>query len=560
MLLMFLPSSLVTIYKLSLVKKTICFISSKQKMFAYCIFLILLTALANGRRVVYDWTISEINTKMDGIHDRMAVAVNGQVPMPLATAQLGDTLVLTVRNGLSKEATGLHSHGLFNNGTNYYDGAGMVTECGIAPGSAMSYEIPLKQTGTYWLHGHHNSQYINGLRGPLIITDPRGEPYQYDEDLVMTFEDWFPHASTMTMGSMNDNNSTHRDHDRDSPFRENSAKQSESHKYPLGVINGAHGKYAPRLAFEPGKTYRLRLLNIGSTMMFRFAIEGHDMWVIEADGVLTERKRVNSVTLGVAQRMSVLVRAKPRVTNNYKYRVDIFTDVFPKLAGHNPRNYWGDVQYHPLAPYDPEANVVWDAFTEDLNLVPLEKQPLLQRDVTHDIVLRADRTPTDLLAAYINGISFKLPKTPSLFTALMYHSSNPMNGTAFGHECNAKVIRHMDVAELRIMNQDVVTHPMHLHGQFFQIVERGWLDNPTQFTKSSGWPMRRDTVLVRPHEYVVLRFRADNPGVWLMHCHIERHMELGLSMMFVAAPDRMIENLEIPEIMKQQCRLLDVPI
>ncbi|KAJ2035874.1 ferroxidase fet3, partial [Coemansia sp. S2] len=151
-----------------------------------------LVVAAAAARVEYDMEIATIMTSMDGVHERMAVVVNGQIPMPLVRAELGDTLALRIRNRLSDEATGLHSHGLFNNGTNYYDGAGMVTECGIAPGSEMTYEIPITQTGTYWLHGHHNSQYINGLRGPLIITDPEGEPYDYDEDMVLTFEDWFP--------------------------------------------------------------------------------------------------------------------------------------------------------------------------------------------------------------------------------------------------------------------------------------------------------------------------------------------------------------------------------
>ncbi|KAJ2003829.1 ferroxidase fet3, partial [Coemansia sp. S85] len=107
----------------------------------------------------YDLEITTTMTSMDGVHERMAVVVNGKIPMPLIKAELGDVLALRIRNRLEDEATGLHSHGLFNNGTNYYDGAGMVTECGIAPGSEMTYEIPITQTGTYWVHGHHNSQY-----------------------------------------------------------------------------------------------------------------------------------------------------------------------------------------------------------------------------------------------------------------------------------------------------------------------------------------------------------------------------------------------------------------
>ncbi|KAJ1816525.1 ferroxidase fet3 [Coemansia sp. RSA 2598] len=525
---------------------------------------------------------------MDKVNERQAVVVNGKYPMPVAVAELGDTLVLNLRNQLD-EPTGLHSHGILNNGTNYYDGAGMITECGVAPGSQFSYEIPLRQTGTYWLHGHHNSQYINGLRGPLIVTDPDGEPYDYDEDVVLTFEDWFFKASTMKMdpepqhaetpdfrmlketeacpeeagtsvagalpsaasqtpGGINMAARPHHD--------EGSSKQSSdpAKKYPLSVINGLNGDDAPDLKFEPGKTYRIRLLNIGSTCMFRFAMEGHDMYVIEADGVSTEMKKVSSVTLGVAQRVSVLVKARASSDANFRYHFEGFTDVFPRLSGYNPRKHLGSIVYGEDAAYGPVERMVWDEF-DDLALVPLEKEPVLQPTVVHDLVVSADRTSTDLMHAFINGISFGLPSMPSIFTA-MNETAMRLSSADFGHQCNAKVLQHLDVVELLVLNTDTVYHPMHLHGHFFQIVERGTIGDPTSARSSSESPMRRDTILVGPNQYAVLRFVADNPGVWMMHCHIERHMELGLSMIFVSAPDVMRERMRVPEALKQQCKLM----
>ncbi|KAJ2528415.1 ferroxidase fet3, partial [Coemansia sp. RSA 1933] len=92
------------------------------------------------------------------------------------------------------------------------------------------------------------------------------------------------------------------------------------------------------------------------------------------------------------------------------------------------------------------------------------------------------------------------------------------------------------------------------------IVERGTVGNLRSVRRSPHTPMRRDTVLIAPGSYAKLRFRADNPGVWLMHCHIERHMELGLSMMFVSAPDIMRQTIQIPENMKDQCRQLGITV
>ncbi|KAJ2492799.1 ferroxidase fet3 [Coemansia sp. RSA 2050] len=547
-----------------------------------------LVVAAAAARVEYNMEITTIMTSMDGVHERMAVVVNGKAPMPLIKAELGDLLALRIRNRLEDEATGLHSHGLFNNGTNYYDGAGMVTECGIAPGSEMTYEIPITQTGTYWLHGHHNSQYVNGLRGPLIITDPEGEPYAYDEDMVLTFEDWFPTASNMTMdpkalkatkSAQQDQLSSSTCYDtssmvnseaspRDTPMpchAKSCAATSEQHKdpdkkYPIGVINGRNGKESPNLHFEPNKTYRLRLLNIGSSFMFRFGIEGHDMHVIEVDGVATDKQKVNSVLLGVAQRVSVLVTAQPESTSNYRYHFDILSDIFPDLPEYNPRSYLGSIIYNEGAEFAEASPIIWEDF-DDLSLTPLDRVPILEADVTHDINVRADRTPTEMVHAFINDVSFELPTTPSLFTALSFnYSDGAINSAAFGEKCNAKVIQHMDVAELRIVNHDTVHHPMHLHGQFFQIIERGIVRNSSSVIKSSDTPMRRDTTLVPPGAYAILRFRADNPGVWLLHCHIDLHMELGLSMMFVSAPEIIRETIKVPEAVIEQCRLLGIPI
>ncbi|KAJ2777287.1 ferroxidase fet3 [Coemansia interrupta] len=509
---------------------------------------------ASAARVSYDWTISNSKVAMDGTHPRLAVVVNGAYPMPVATASLGDTLVLNLHNALD-EPTGLHSHGILNNGTNFFDGAGMVTECGVAPGQRMAYEIPLRQTGTYWLHGHHNSQYINGLRGPLIVTDPRGEPYDYDEDVVLAFEDWFPRASDMKMDPVAPPSTTEGARlDVETPG-------DPSQKYPLAVINGINGAAAPDLRFEPGKTYRLRLLNMGSTSMFRFALEGHTMHVIEADGVATERREVGSVVLGVAQRVSVLVTARAEAVSNFRYRFECYTDVFPELEGFNPRRHVGSVVYGETLEYaEQEERVAWEGEFDDLALVPLERQERVRPSVVHDVVVSADRRQTDLVHAFINGISFALPHVPSMFTALNGTGERSLGAADFGRQCNAKILDHLAAVELRVINVDSVFHPMHLHGHFFQIVERGVIGDPVGIRKSGPWPMRRDTVLVGPGQYVVLRFVADNPGVWLMHCHIERHMELGLSMMFVSAPDVMRQRLRVPDPVKEQCRLMGIHV
>lgn len=71
--------------------------------------------------------------------------------------------------------------------------------------------------------------------------------------------------------------------------------------------------------------------------------------------------------------------------------------------------------------------------------------------------------------------------------------------------------------------------------------------------------MRRDTFVLRPEGHIVLRFQADNPGVWLFHCHIEWHVDQGLIATMVEAPLEMQKILSIPENHFDACKAGNVP-
>lgn len=135
----------------------------------------------------------------------------------------------------------------------------------------------------------------------------------------------------------------------------------------------------------------------------------------------------------------------------------------------------------------------------------------------------------------------------------------------------------MDVIEVIINNDDGGTHPFHLHGHNFQVISRypaygddfySLADNDSG-TSFDQWdrnataypthPIRRDTVVVPPMGYTVIRFIADNPGVWLFHCHIDWHMSQGLAAQFIEAPRLIDEKLSVPEDHYAACKAAGVP-
>lgn len=124
---------------------------------------------------------------------RPILVFNDQFPGPLIEANRGDRLLINVTNNL-QNATSVHWHGLYQNGTNWMDGSSGITQCPIPPGSSFLYNFTLDgQYGTYWYHSHQSTQYSDGLVGPLIIHAPEEAAVRegYDFDQVVLLSDWY---------------------------------------------------------------------------------------------------------------------------------------------------------------------------------------------------------------------------------------------------------------------------------------------------------------------------------------------------------------------------------
>jgi len=121
--------------------------------------------------------------------------------------------------------------------------------------------------------------------------------------------------------------------------------------------------------------------------------------------------------------------------------------------------------------------------------------------------------------------------------------------------------------DVLIVNYEDQNHPLHLHGYKYFVLAQGHalparLDNTrgmdrenlTPFYDSLNLtnPLRRDTANVQGYGWTLIRFVADNPGAWPLHCHIAWHTEAGLLMQFITRTD-MIAEIELPEANKALC-------
>lgn len=92
-------------------------------------------------------------------------------------------------------------------------------------------------------------------------------------------------------------------------------------------------------------------------------------------------------------------------------------------------------------------------------------------------------------------------------------------------------------------------HPLHLHGHDFYILAEGAGSYDSSVALNLQNPARRDTALLPAAGYIVLAFQTDNPGVWLMHCHIGWHTSMGFALQIVE------QKSKIPNTVTDSCAL-----
>jgi iron transport multicopper oxidase len=145
------------------------------------------------------------------------------------------------------------------------------------------------------------SQYPDGLRGALVVHDP-DSPFKdmYDEEVVLTISDWYhDEMQGLIQKFMSKGNPT------------------GAEPAPKSAIFNDMSDVSVKL--QPGKTYLVRMVNIGAFASQYFWMEGHNMSIVEVDGVYTRPTEASMIYLSAAQRCSFLLTAKDETAENYAF-------------------------------------------------------------------------------------------------------------------------------------------------------------------------------------------------------------------------------------------------
>ncbi|KAF5002513.1 hypothetical protein FGRMN_338 [Fusarium graminum] len=457
---------------------------------------VVLAPAALAATVSYDFTIEWVRANPDGAFERPTIGINGQWPIPRIEATVGDTI--------------------------------LVTQCPIRPGESFLYNFTITQPGTYWYHSHTESQYPDGLRGPLIIHDPES-PFkgQYDDEIIMTISDWY-HDQMQTL------------------IPEFMRKGNPTGAEPVPQAALMNETQDLKVAVQPGKTYFLRLANIAAFAGQFFWIEGHNMTIVEVDGAYTKPAQANMIYLSAGQRCSVLITTKKESLANYPIVASMDTDLFDVLPDDLNYNVTGWLVYDEEKAL-PEPSIVheFDAY-DDMDLVPYDEMARLpepSKSVELDVIM--DNLRDGANYAFFNNITYRAPKVPTLYTALT-SGKEATNPQIYGTYTHSFVLEKDEIVQVVVNNRDDGRHPFHLHGHHFQVLHRSE-DDVGDFKGSetfSETPMRRDTVVVRGNGNAVLRFKADNPG---------------LIATFVEDPLALQASLKLPKNHVDACKAGDIP-
>jgi FtsP/CotA-like multicopper oxidase with cupredoxin domain len=297
-----------------------------------------------------------------------------------------------------------------------------------------------------------------------------------------------------------------------------------------GLINGqnVYGTAGSRyeMTFTKGETHLIRLVNGAIDTHFKFMIDNHTFAVVTSDLVAIEPYSASVLDIGIGQRYDIIVKAN-QTAGNYWLRA------IPQVAcsdNDNSDNIKAIVTYSTVSIADPTTTAydyVDGCDDETANIVPYLSMDAGAEDNEDQFEITVGQS----------GAVFKWFVSDTTF---MSEWDDPSLLQVWNNETSFKTQEHVislpdanTWTYFIIETAVAVPHPIHLHGHDFYILaqETGTYGSDTVLNTSN--PPRRDVALLPASGYLVIAFLTDNPGAWLMHCHIGWHTSEGFALQLV---------------------------
>ena len=400
---------------------------------------------------------------------------DGSSPGPEIRVAQGGRVQRRLVNRFS-QGTSTHWHGIRID--NAMDGVSGLTQDAVQPGDAFDYDFIVPDAGTYWYHAHNRSleQVARGLYGALIVEE--AEALDIDREEILILDDWRINPETAQI--QNDFGAPH----------------DLSHAGRLGNLITTNGTFNLALSARRNERLRLRLVNASNARNFQLSLDGLDGWMVALDGMpLTAPIKVtDTMTLAPAQRIDLIVDVTANVGETAHIVQVGREETFSQVA------------------FEVEEGGTVNRRDAPAALPPNDHAMVDLQDATTLSLSMEGGAMGRLSSASLGG---EIKPMGELVQAGYFWSFNGKVDGIDG-EPFARLDRGQNV-RLKMVNDTVFPHAMHLHGMHFhEVAEDGTLG-----------PLR-DTTLLERGETREVAFVADNPGQWLLHCHMLSHAASGM--------------------------------
>jgi len=508
-----------------------------------------------------------------------AITINGSIPGPVIRMQEGREALIRVHNHLP-ESTSIHWHGILLPFT--MDGVPGISFAGIDAGTIFTYRYPVRQNGTYWYHSHTGLQEQLGHYGQLILDPAGRDPVGYDVEHSVVLSDWTfedPHRVLRKLKAIEGYYNFQRPAlaNLDDQMKATGKSLREVIKKRLAwdrmrmdptdiaditgatysyLMNGKTAEENPVFLARPGQRVRFRIVNASTMTFYDVRIPGLPMTVVQADGQDIQPVETDELRIAVAETYDVVV------TQPDDRAYTLFAETMDR-SGY-ARGTLSPRRGMEAAVPPPRRRPMLTMADMGMMLPDKEQQGASRQARPAPVRGRHPLPTTNLPDRIKHGPAGHGPASITMaetayrrldypgaglgddgWRVLTYsqlrvlrrpygrraptrqfdlHLTGNMHKYVWGFDgrkwSESDLIRFQYGERLRInmINDTMMSHPIHLHGMWMDLYAGGGLDdNP-----------RKHTVIVQPAELLTVDITADAPGQWAFHCHLLYHMEAGM--------------------------------
>lgn len=483
--------------------------------------------------VFYEFRVSYITASPLGVPQQV-IAVNEKFPGPPINATTNYNVAVNVWNDLDENLLMTWS-GIQMRRNSWQDGV-LGTNCPIPPKWNWTYQFQVKdQIGSFYYFPSLNFQKASGGFGPIVINNREIIPIPFaqpDGDIFIMVGDWYTRNHTALRA------------DLDAGMKLG---------IPDGVLINGKGPYQynttlvpagiqyETIRVDPGKTYRVRVHNVGISTSLNFRIQSHNMLLAETEGHYTVMQNYTDFDIHVGQSYSFLVTMDQNASTDYYIVASarfVNESLWEKVTGVAILHYsnskgpaTGPLPDPPNDFYDKERSMN-QARSVRQNVSASGARPNPQGsfhygqiNVTQTYLLKSEPLVkiNKTARATFNGISFIPPQTP--FRLADQHKvkgaykldfpDRPLNRTP---RADISIINatYKGFIEVIFQNNDSIIHSIHMDGYSFFVVGMGYGDwSEDKRGSYNKWDaITRCTTQVYPGAWTVVLISLDNVGSW----------------------------------------------